>query len=112
MRKTNTITAEIVELQAIKAAYNHYLASHNAQYEVENATMVRANRAIVSINLKELYRKLHSSGKAVPVRQDANAIKPADTNTLRMKFATYPTTELEDRAIMHFNSDRRYTITE
>ena len=58
MRETNTIALEIVELSEIKSAYNHFLASYEGQVDIENATYIRNNKAIVSENLKKLYVEL------------------------------------------------------
>jgi hypothetical protein len=119
MRTTNTIAAEIVELSVIKSAYNHFLASYEGQQQVENATLVKENKLVVSENLKKLYEELANSQKALAKREEdeTHNPKPVTPNPkpvteLRMKFKRYETTELENRAIMHFYSDKRYKITE
>jgi hypothetical protein len=146
MRETNTIAKEIVEISEIKSAYNHFLGSYEGQLDVENATYIRNNKAIVSGNLKKLYVELAKSKEAKERRDKAevcNEIEDSglqasnnkhqapkhkqqtinykqqtdenpqpDTRNLRMKFERYHTTELEERAILLFNSDRRYSITE
>jgi len=61
MRTISTIGAEIVELIAVKSTYNHFLTSYEAQVDVENATQVEYNKAIVSENLKKLYRELREA---------------------------------------------------
>lgn len=133
MRTTNTIAAEIVELSVIKSAYNHFLASYEGQQQVENATLVRKNKSVVSENLKKLYQELANSKKALanskkgegkrdkclgtsqkPIAtiEKPETPNPKPVTELRMKFKRYETTELENRAIMHFYSDKRYKITE
>ncbi len=54
MYKTKNITQEIVELNEILNAYNHYLCSYEAQKNVENYTYILENKAIVSHHLKAL----------------------------------------------------------
>ena len=112
MRTTNTIAAEIVELSVIKSAYNHFLASYESQQQVENTTLVRENKLVVSENLKKLYEELANSQKALAKREKDETHNPKPVTELRMKFKRYETTELENRAIMHFYSDKRYKITE
>lgn len=129
MRTTNTIAAEIVELGVIKSAYNHFLASYEGQQQVENATLVRENKLVVSKNLKKLYEELAETKKAMAKRDEGEPNEgegrrhkgsspgrepttQQPTTELRMKFKRYETTELENRAIMHFYSDKRYKLTE
>ena len=107
-----------MELSAIKSTYNHFLASYEAQVEVENATQVEANKRVVCEKLKKLYMELeevkhrHSNGKSASSNETPAAHNQQDGTILLMKFEPYIATELEERAIMLFNSDRRYTITE
>lgn len=127
MRTISIIKAEIVELSAIKSTYTHFLASYEAQIEVENATLVENNKRIISENLKKLYAELTVTQKALAntdeVEKNNNKYQNSndpqktqntkpDTRNLRMKFVPYIASELEERAIMHFYSDKRYTITE
>ena len=124
MRTISTIKREIVELSAIKSTYCHYLASYEAQTDVENTTQVEANKKIVSENLRKLYAELAQHISQEPNNQQTittdknphNNDQPTTPNptpdTRRMKFKPYVATELEQRAIMLFNSDKRYTITE
>lgn len=138
MREINTIASEIVELSEIKSAYNHFLASHLGQVDVENATSIHQNKAIVSERLKKLYVELEeakvrrdkgqgNSQKAKATSEEAGKTNnqidtinekckanhpPPHIRSLRMKFEPYHATELEERAILLFNSDRRYSITE
>jgi hypothetical protein len=101
MHTANVIAKEIVELSTIKSAYNHFLASAEAQHDVENTTLIIQNRTIVSKNLKELYVKLAMLAPVLP--------KPAKT---KASVVDYKWTDAEERAILHFNNDSRFTITE
>lgn len=153
MRETNTIATEIVELSEIKSAYNHFLASHLGQVNVENTTYIKRNKTIVSGNLRKLYVELEEAKGIRDKAEDRNEIADSrlkdtddrlqiveksnnklqlpnnklqttnhklqtdenpqpDNRNMRMKFEPYHATELEDRAILLFNSDRRYSITE
>lgn len=134
MRETNTIAAEIVELSEIKSTYNYFLASYEGQVDVENATYIRQNKTIVSENLRKLYveleeakltdSRLQNSDSSIEIAEKNNnktqitndKLQPhnpqPDTRHLRMKFEPYHTSEAEQRAILLFNSDRRYSITE
>jgi hypothetical protein len=97
----NIIAAEIVELNAIKSAYNHYLASYEASVNVENATQVKNNKVKLINTLQNLYAALHRA-------EQEQQTKPIQ----RLQMKNYNYTEKEKSAIMHFNADRRFTITE
>ncbi|QEE50137.1 hypothetical protein FUA48_11255 [Flavobacterium alkalisoli] len=100
MHINNNITHEIVELSEIKKAYNHYLSSYEAQQDIENYTYIVENRNTLSIHLRELYTKL-------AIQQQAQ--KALNQNVRYTKYAPCP---LEKSAILHFNSDNRFSITE
>lgn len=101
MHTRSEILQQIVELSEIKQAYNHYLCSFEALNDVENTTYILANKAIVSYNLKQLYSLLPKENKHN---------RPLHTqSTVRFKYKAGKT---EQRAILHFNSDKRFTITE
>lgn len=101
MHTTSGILQKIVELNEIKQAYNHYLCSYEGVIDVENTTYIIANKAILSYNLKELYALL---AKEKEVNKQLNT-----QTTLRYR---YKASKVEERAIFHFNSDKRFTITE
>lgn len=101
MRNKGIIAKEIVELSEIRSAYNHYLGSHRGLTEVENTTQVQHNKKIITATLRILYVELDQSGKAVSAFAKAQpTIKKAEYSTL------------EKNAIMHFNRDKRFIITE
>ena len=116
------IRAEIVELSVIKSTYTHFLASYEAQVEVENATQVEINKVIISEHLQKLYTELYewealnryATNNKYNTKDDEKQTADTKPNSdkLRMKFEPYIATELEERAIIHFNSDKRFKITE
>ena len=101
MHTESEILQQIVELSEIKRAYTHYLCSYEALCNVENTTYIVANKAIVNYNLKKLYAMLPKE------KEHTKALQPQ--NTIRF---TYKASATEQRAILHFNSDKRFTITE
>lgn len=111
MRNLDIIVKEIVELSEIKSAYNHYLSSHRSLTEVENATQLQHNSTILSQSLNILYNELlkeKSRQKALLEREKALGIRQKP----KVKITTIIHTEDEKKAILHFNRDRRFTITE
>ncbi len=100
MYKTKNITQEIVELNEILNAYNHYLCSYEAQKNVENYTYILENKAIVSHYLKAL------RAQTTQAQQQKRTLPQ---HTLREKHIPCP---IQLSAITHFNADRRFTITE
>ena len=101
MRNLDIIIKEIVELSEIRSAYNHYLASNRSLTEVENTTKIQHNKKIVSKTLKTLYDEQTLVKQAITAFAERQpAIK------------TIKHTNDEKNAILHFNRDRRFTITE
>lgn len=83
-------------LSEIRSAYLHYLASHHAQCNIENVTYIMCNLKIISESISQL--KLL---QRTPIYKDT-------------KTAThiYEYSALEEQAILSFNADKRFTITE
>jgi len=104
MHTANNIATEIVELKAILSAYNHFLASHEAKCNVECTTLVRNNRAIALANLKLLSSELEGAHQAKVSNQKERAPQ--------LEIVNYKWSDLEERAIIHFNKDKRFAITE
>lgn len=100
MRNKGIIAKEIVELSEIRSAYNHYLGSHRGLTEVENTTQVQHNKKIITTTLRMLYAELEQSGKGFSEIRTPPEIKKVEYSTL------------EKNAILHFNRDKRFTITE
>lgn len=79
----------------------------NSQKEVGTSQQPRATSEEKGLNNKQtLNNELHTNENPTPHTRNPQP------NTLRMKFEPYHATEAEQRAILLFNSDRRYSITE
>jgi hypothetical protein len=102
MRNKQHLTREIVELNAIKASYNHYLASGRSIFEVENTTQLHYNLCVINRSLRDLFAELKGINEQMTVNH-----QPMTGKILTDYFK-----QLETYAIMQFNSDRRFTITE
>lgn len=100
MHINNNITHEIVELSEIKKAYNHYLSSYEAQQDIENYIYILDNRHVISLNLRKLYTKLAKQQEAQKTRSQ------------NISYTKHKPCETEKSAILHFNSDKRFSITE
>ena len=90
------ILHNIKYLSEIRSAYLHYLASHHAQCNGQNASYIICNLKIISESISQLKQLLPSPIYKVP------------------KAAThiYKYSALEEQAILSFNTDNRFTITE
>jgi hypothetical protein len=107
MRNLDIIIKEIVELSEIKSAYNHYLSSYRSLTEVENTTQLQHNRLIITQSINLLYTEIKSH-KALKIRQKEQTKE--QKQKVKPKTITY--TNEEKNAILHFNRDRRFSITE
>lgn len=85
----------------MKSCYRHYLCSHRAQHEVENATNITANLEMLKRELRVLYTRLY----------ELQAMRPAPIST-GLKVVREPVSQLRHDAIMHFRSDRRFKYNE
>ena len=119
MRNKQHVTKEIVELSAIKASYNHYLASGRSIFEVENTTQLYYNLCVINRSLRQLFEELKTLGireKGLAAREKATDNGQPLTGNKQLAMGSYFLSPefkaLETRAIMQFNSDRRFTITE
>jgi hypothetical protein len=65
MRNLDIIVKEIVEINEIKSAYNHYLSSHKSLTEVENTTQLQHNRLKITQSINLLYTELLDAKTAV-----------------------------------------------
>jgi len=111
MRNKQLLTKEIVELSAIKASYNHYLASGRSIFEVENTTQVHYNLCAISRTLRELHEELKGLNKQLATA-NGQPLTAKEPLAMGSYFESAEFKALETRAIMQFNSDRRFTITE
>lgn len=107
MRNLDIIVKEIVELSEIKSAYNHYLSSHKSLTEVENTTQLQHNRLKITQSINLLYAELLDAKTAVKRQK---TLEMRQEPKVKSKTITY--TNEEKNAILHFNRDRRFTITE
>jgi len=111
MRNKQHVTKEIVELSAIKASYNHYLASGRSIFEVENTTQLHYNLCVINRSLRQLFEELKQLNMKLATGN--GQLKTSNEQFAMGKyFASAEFKALETRAIMQFNSDRRFTITE
>lgn len=92
---------EINTLEQIKNAYIHFLCSYEAQYDVENTTQVEVNKVTVKQSLSKLYQELNKAEAKNKAAKSANPMR-----------RTYRYSDAETEAILHFNTDKRFTITE
>lgn len=104
MHTVSEILKEIVELSHIKSAYNHFLASHAAQIEVENATYINNNKRVLTIALAALQAELREA--------NTQQKKAKQFNAAVVKQPLKAHSEQDYNAILHFNRDRRFKITE
>ena len=100
MHTKSKIAEEIVELSAIKFAFCHYLASHRAITDIENTITIQQNKVIITNSIARLKKLLNQPGSNNTIYKGILKVKP------------YQYSEAETRAIVHFNSDTRYKITE
>lgn len=107
MRNLDIIVKEIVELSEIKSAYNHYMSSHRSLTEVENTTQLQRNSNVLTQSINTLYSELLLAKE----KQKAFAERQKELGT-RQLARTITYSENEKNAILHFNRDRRFTITE
>ena len=98
MRNKSKILKEIVELSGIKSAYNYYLGSSRSLTEVENATQVRQNRDTITKSLNILHSQLRHL-QHVPTTPVAPEVMVRHSPA-------------EQQAIISFNRDRRFSLTE
>lgn len=101
LRKPQEISNDILQLEAIKSAYRHFLASHQAQLYCDNVAEVSANLEIVKLSLRALYIELEEVKQTIK-----KAVTPVQ------KSITYQWSELEKNAVNAFNSNTNFSITE
>lgn len=92
---------EINTLEQIKNAYIHFLCSYEARHDVENTTRVEANKVIVKQSLSKLYQELNKAEAKNKAAKSAKSVR-----------RIYQYSKAETEAILHFNTDKRFTITE
>jgi len=101
MRNKQHIAKEIVQLTAIKASCNHFLASQRSVVEVQNTTQLRQNLCVINRSLRELYGEFREAESHQAKSQKRACHEPS---------AMSP--QINTKAILLFNADTRFTITE
>lgn len=101
MRTAIEVSIEIDGLETVKRSLLYYLASYMAVKHSECVPVANANLAAVKASLGELYAELEKVKAGI-----ANEVR----STPRVTEANHSASEQD--AIMLFNSDKRFTITE
>jgi hypothetical protein len=101
MQNTTTLLRDIAHLTEIRRAYNHFLASYRSIHDVENATYIKNNLKIINISINKLHEE---SDK---IKDDKKLVAKGYPRIIN-----HVSTPSEDRAIMLFNSDKRYRYRE
>lgn len=101
VRTAQEIANEINELEAVKKCYFHFLATNLHSEYPENVEQVEINFHLVKFYLTELYAELKAV-KGIAPRVEA---KPFKVTTVQHSLT-------EVKAIMAFNKDKRFSITE
>lgn len=101
VRTKQEIANEILELEAVKKSYYHFLTTAIHREYPENIPSVELNYHIVKFHLTELYTELKNATLVEP--------KPSAKEFLPV---TVRHSADEVKAILAFNKDRRFSITE
>jgi hypothetical protein len=119
MRNKQLLIKEIVEANAVKSAYNYYLASETSKREVENTTKIRQNLKTLNATLRQLYCEFedlklkrqederHETIEVSPGRWPGSSRPDLETPALKQQNSLQTA-----KAIMLFNGDARFSITE
>lgn len=102
LRKPQDVVIEINELESVKSAYKHYLASYNATENSNTSDYVTNNLEVVKANIKALHDELLKIRSLI---KTVVSQKPVVVRNLMHN-------DDEIAAIRYFNSDKRFTITE
>ena len=94
------IQQEVIDLEQVKRAYIHFLCSPRAKENVENYTQIENNKITIKQTLRQLYSDLQHLKRNKLTTKNENKTK------------TYRYTKVEENAIIHFNNDKRFSITE
>lgn len=102
LRTSQEVFTEMKVLREVRGCYNHFLASLESNEMKVAAVQVQLNKIAINKALNELQLELDA------IQAEIKLLTPQPTT----KRYTYRPTESEDRAIMLFNSDKRFKITE
>ncbi len=101
MCKKQHIREKIHELEKIKWSYTRSLTKYRTVNDVENTTAIESKKEEIKQFLRKLYIQLY--------QKDENA---EQTSTAVDKNVKINYTSEEISAILHFNNDKKFTITE
>ena len=104
-RPAPEVCKEILELKEVKAAYSHFLSSWEAQQDIFLSQYIASNLEIIKISLQNLYTELE--GTKAEIRQVIKAEEPEEP-----QWTIYKPSAQEEKAVMAFNADKRFSITE
>lgn len=105
MRSLIKISQDIIELESVKKSYSHFLCTIAQTELYENVAMVEDNLAVVKAELRKLHKEMHDVKKEI-----SNTVKPEAP--VQATWTTYKMSEQEERALMSFNKNPQFTITE
>ena len=95
------IRAKIIALEEVKSTYTRFINDFDTQKCVENTTWAEKNKQIIKKVLRNLYISLYN-------KEDKDTIL---LNKAPEKAESSTNTD-EISAILHFNKDKRFSITE
>lgn len=101
MCKKQHVRQKIYELEKIKWSHTRSLTKYRAINDVENATKIETEKE----NIKQLLRKLY-----IQLYQTDENVEQTQTVTHKNVKINYTNEEIS--AILHFNNDKKFTITE
>lgn len=104
-RTASDVCKEILELKEVKAAYSHFLSSWEGQQDTVLSQYISHNLMIIKISLQNLYTELE--GSKAEIRQVMKAEEPNEP-----QWNIYKPSAQEEKAVMAFNADKRFSITE
>lgn len=108
MRSLIKISQDIIELESVKKSYSHFLCTIAQTELYENVAMVEDNLAVIKVELRKLYTEMLEVkamiAKTVKQDEPVKAEQPI--------WKTYKPTAQEEKAILAFNRNPQFTITE
>ena len=104
LRALSEVAAEIRECEKILSCYNHFIPSYEASQMPVANVQIQLNRIVIKKTLRELHAEWHEVRTAT--------LPPMVTEARPVTMETYIASPLEEAAIIAFNTDKRYCITE
>lgn len=106
-KSLTALSVELLELQEVRSCYNHFLCTGNEKEMTVAFAQVQLNRAILNKEINKIHLQMDEVKAGITAL--TNNLPEIMPTTRRYN---YQPTASEDRAIMLFNSDKRFTITE